>query len=871
MADSTTTQINMDQYSIDYSFDSENTVILCLEVMNKNLGASILHCSSKTLRILPQDYTLNIKYQTNESTQQTSTSYSAEINLIIGQLLRDVTPTLCVVSSRLDERSFEYLNIKCKDLDCKLELQSNQYFKKIGELTTLEFENKEQNFLFQNLIAKKDKETKCTICTVSCILYLYNQHLISDEPFGEESEASNGIGNVINTLSIIDIKDKMLLDDDTLFSLQIFPFNQRMGCDKTISGGYFSLFELLDHTSTTYGKSLLKSWLTFPLTNLDQIKKRYSIIRILIDDQNGLLFDELMKYVKQCPDTFVIVNQLKEGKETLSTWLNLEKFLTKGVELYQIISSFKNNETDNLITKIRSTIDNKMLYRMLNTIQTVIDFELSKEVKKIIIFNNVNERLEELRMIACHIEDLIAQESYVTENVILDVLTQDQRNKITFDRLTNVLFIPELGFLTEVKVVVEGCFSAFNGLGWEEMLRTETDIYFKTSQTETLTEKYGNIYTMISDLEIEILYKLKQKILVDSQQLCLYFEYIGQLDIYQSFAKVCKEGNYIEPELSNDDCSLHIIQSRHPLYETFVDHYIPNDIIFDGGKIGETQWKEHGKERVQILTGPNSSGKSVYLTQIGLIVYMAQIGCFIPAVKAKIGLVDRILTRIRTQESISRLESSFQLDSKQMANALALSTEKSLLLVDEFGKGTDIVDGPALFGAIILYLADKRDCPRTIACTHFHELFNPDVLTADIPGICHYRTEILQSDNINIIDNITEHNVGITFLFTIKKGISTNSLGIYCAKICGMKQEIVERATQLSKRLDEGLDISDEFERIDAKDVEAFVNKQNVIKAFLSWDLDLESNTSSDILKKKLQNILSGEAVPMALNQIEEL
>lgn len=207
------------------------------------------------------------------------------------------------------------------------------------------------------------------------------------------------------------------------------------------------------------------------------------------------------------------------------------------------------------------------------------------------------------------------------------------------------------------------------------------------------------------------------------------------------------------------------------------------------------------------------SEKRILITK-GLLVYMAQIGCFTPALKAEIGIVDKIFTRIRTQESISKMQSSFEIDSEQISKALALCTDRSLLLIDEYGKGTDIIDGPALFGAIVLYLSKKIDCPRTIACTHFHELFRADVLSTEIPGVSFFQTDILQPEGVNLTKNIPDDKLGITFLFKIKKGISTKSLGIYCAKVCGMKKEILERACQLNERLVKGLDLYDEFQMI---------------------------------------------------------
>ena len=173
--------------------------------------------------------------------------------------------------------------------------------------------------------------------------------------------------------------------------------------------------------------------------------------------------------------------------------------------------------------------------------------------------------------------------------------------------------------------------------------------------------------------------------------------------------------------LVEDNCVLEIINGRHALYETFLNNYIPNSTMVDGGLFSNLSWFKNDKERIIIITGANASGKSVYLTQTGLIVYLAQIGCFVPAERAKIGIVDKILTRIRTQETMYKTQSSFALDSQQMAKSLSLATEKSLILIDEYGKGTDILDGPSLFGSIMVNMSKNEKCPRILACTHFHE------------------------------------------------------------------------------------------------------------------------------------------------------
>ena len=863
-----------DQTFLEYSFDSQNSRIICLDIIKNKLGITVLDCSTGTLKIFPVDYTLSIKYDSGVYLNDELQKYSGEINTIAGQILSGLIPNLCIVSSRLNENSYQFISDKCNEINCKLELQSNQYFKKFENVLALEFDSKEENSILQNLIIHKDNRTKCTIGTVCCILFFYSQWYVGDNSHLHdttiEHNDSNTVINFINKLEILDVNDKMLLGDDIFYSLQIFRSQHRTNYSNTVNKGAFSLYELLDYTLTSYGKTLLRSWLTFPLTDVIQIKKRYSMIKIWLASSNTVHFDDFRGCLKKCPDIFTVINQLKQGKETFQTWFNLNKFLTNAASIFQILCSLKCPDSDNLIFNIKTTIDGIKFHHLSQVLQKVIDFEISKELKRVIVSNNVDERLEELRIIAGHIEDLIIEEANITENIILDILTESQKDEIcnTYkDKLTNFLFFPELSFLVTINTIVEDYFVGFSSLGWEEIFRTDTEIYFRTAQTESLTNKYGNIYSTIADIEIEILYNLKQELLLESDLFCRYYTLLGELDVYQSFAQVSKERNYIEPDITDKKCLIKITEGRHPLYETFLENYIPNDIYIEGGDFNDDEWNKHKNKRIQVLTGPNASGKSVYLSQVGLLIYMTQIGCFIPASTAEIGIVDKILTRIRTQESISKMQSSFEIDSEQISEALALCTDKSLLLIDEYGKGTDVIDGPALFGAIILYLSEKINCPRTIASTHFYGLFQADVLSTNIPGVSFYQTDIIQPDNIDIIKNITDENIGITFLFKIKEGISTNSLGIYCAQVCGMRREILSRASQLNERLEQGLDLFGEFQMITEEDRQSFAQKQKIIKAFLSWDLDLEANTSSDVLKKKLTDILSGEAAPLALRQ----
>jgi len=202
-----------------------------------------------------------------------------------------------------------------------------------------------------------------------------------------------------------------------------------------------------------------------------------------------------------------------------------------------------------------------------------------------------------------------------------------------------------------------------------------------------------------------------------------------------------------------------------------------------------------------ILTGPNYSGKSIYLKQTALIVYLAHIGSFVPATSASIGLTDKILTRISTRESVSRNQSAFMIDVQQMCMALNLATHRSLLVIDEFSKGTNAVDGAALACGVFEYLLNLGvDAPKTLAATHFHEIFENGLLRPRPPVLAFKHMEVRMDQKIGVKDQIT-------YLYNLRSGRSSESFGMVCAAINGIATEIVERARVLGGLVARGEDL----------------------------------------------------------------
>lgn len=755
----------------------------------------------------------------------------------------------------------------------RLELQSIDKFRKCHFANALKnYYEKDNSFdiphafsIFNELITSSSTSITCS--SMNCLFETVKNYTILE---GQALDEDYSFFQLFHHLEQLLLKDKVFLDEDTLHSLKIFPSVEKTGHDKLIKDGCFSVFELLNHTTSELSKNLLKSWLVSPLAKKELIEKRYEIVRILTSEENCNIFEELCIAIKGVSDVFHIISSLKSGKTKFKNWYSLSNFLVKCVEIHRVVSEIHYQEykpdAPNLLTLIKIDINPVVLDELYTMINSVIDLELSLELATIVIRDGINETLDEYRLTYNRLENVLCDTAKHAQTLIFEALSDENKrdfiSKNSNDDLVNAVYIPQLGYLISVDATVELIVREAQS-EWEEIFRTPTNLYFKNEKTMEMDEYYGDVYALISDLEIEILYSLKSEILAKKEALCSCAKYLAELEVLICFAKVKVTKSYVEPELLGEDCVLEIKNGRHPLYETLVDTYISNDTNILGNNFDNSEWFSQNSSRILVLTGANASGKSVFLTQNGLIVFLAHIGCFVPATSARIGIVDKILTRIRTGETVLKAQSTFLLDSQQMAKCLSLMTEKSLLLVDEFGKGTDVIDGPSLFGSIIMQLSRNPKCPRTIVCTHYHELFKADVLTDYVPGISHYRTEILLSMSAQsigtkqpLMDN------GITFLYRVREGIAKGSFGVHCAKICGLATNIVKRAETLADLIDQGQDVVEYCSKLTDEELVNFRQNQDIVKRFVSWDLDLELKLDSNVLQERLINILQNTNKP---------
>ncbi|KAI1387071.1 muts domain V-domain-containing protein [Hypoxylon trugodes] len=665
----------------------------------------------------------------------------------------------------------------------------------------------------------------------------------------------------IKSVEMFALFDSMFVNANTLVSLQILqseyhPNSHQRGPNNSASGAKesLSIYGLFQHLARTpQGKLKLRQTFLRPSTDIDLIHTRQKAISFLLRPGNAEALMQLSNELKKIKNMKTVIALLEKGVDipgrkisiANNVWASLQRFAAYSLRLRDSLRTLPGAEKLEVIRKVIDTIQPVALCQVGELISQTIDFEQSIERGRTAVRQDVDANLDELK------RSYDGMEHFLT-NVIAKL--RGELPEWARKYVQNCIFFPQLGFLTVVSLNPDTGKGNYDGEGlkdsWERMFAAEGCVYYKNRQMKEMDEHFGDAYCMIIDREIEIIHELAVKILAQREAISIASDVLGELDSLFALAIGCGQYNWVAPRMTRQNI-IHIEGGRHPLQELVVPSFIANNCHVAGGlgdqndEVPDESLEEDERVSIEqpstlVLTGPNHSGKSVYLKQVALIVYLAHIGCFVPAERARIGITDRILTRIATRESVAKNESAFSIDLRQIAFAMNFATRRSLVLIDEFGKGTNSLDGAGLVTAVLdhfISLGPER--PKVLAATHFHEIFEGQFLV-ETPELAFGHMDVRMDFDAPTMED------QVTYLYQLTPGRSISSFGSRCAAMNGIDQAVVERAESIMLMLVRNEDLEVVCSKLSDTEMQKLEEAETVARTFLEQDIKAPPSNGKD-------------------------
>ena len=587
--------------------------------------------------------------------------------------------------------------------------------------------------------------------------------------------------------------------------------NQR---EKTVYG---SLLWVLDECKTSMGTRLLKRFINNPLLNIEKIRKRQEDVQYFID--NILIREDLREKLENIYDLERLLGKIIFGSENGKDLTALKKTIKSAVEIMRILGN----------TDFFKDIDANILFECYKIIDDSINEDAPFSVREGgIIKSGYNAELDEIRNIMNSGKDFL-----------LDI--EQREREATGIRNMKIKFNKVFGYFIEIT-------KANLDMVPEHYIRKQTlsnSERYITPELKKYEDTIINSKAKIEDLEYHLFKEISGKLKEHRKILSELAERLAYIDVMVSFAVSAIENDYAKPEM-NEEYSFEIEGGRHPVVEKLIGRtdYVSNDTVFTE------------KESFVVLTGPNMSGKSTYMKQIALISIMAQIGSFVPAKKANLSVIDKYLTRIGASDDILTGQSTFMVEMSEVSNILNNATEKSLIILDEVGRGTSTTDGVSIATAISMYIHDKIGA-KTVFATHYHELTD---LENKFAHIVNYRIEV------------DEKQGKVMFLRNIVKGGADKSYGIEVAKLAGLPKEILIESKKILKRLEQKKELIERT--VDVHQLSLFGENSKLENDFQKFENesanDFENTESNQFYTEKLAQVEEEkESLLEIVNKIE--
>jgi len=518
--------------------------------------------------------------------------------------------------------------------------------------------------------------------------------------------------------------------------------------------GATTLVDILDHSITPMGSRLLKRWVAFPLKEKQLIKDRLSAVEFLMQESSEK--EDIINYIKEIGDLERLISKVATARINPREVVQLKRALIA----IEPVKEFLENSNNKALIQIADQINLCEFIR--SRIENEIDDNAPIAINKgQVIAEGVIKELDDLRS--------ISKDSHFLLQKILE--RETERTAIPS---LKIAFNNVFGYYLEVR-------NTHKDKVPEDWIRKQTLVNAERYITQELKElevKILGAEEKILVLETQLFNDLVLSLIDFIPDVQINAQRIAQVDVLHSFAELSKRYRYSKPQIL-DDYGLIIKNGRHPVIEQQLavgEEYIANDIYLD-----------RDQQQIIMITGPNMSGKSAILRQTALIVLLAQIGCFVPAESATIGLVDKIFTRVGASDNISQGESTFMVEMNETASILNNVSDRSLILLDEIGRGTSTYDGISIAWAIAEFLHQHSTQAKTLFATHYHEL---NEMTKSFERIRNFNVSVKEIGN------------QILFLRKLVEGGSEHSFGIHVAKMAGMPQSVVDRANVIMKRLE---------------------------------------------------------------------